>query len=100
MKRLIAVLFAIWGGCAPATSRELVEVTLAVEGASAGSFSADGFDVVLERAEVVVGPLYFCATEHPEFDFCDAALFEQLDPFVIDALAAEPIEIGVLVGTT
>ncbi len=94
----LALVFA--AACVPDTGREIVEVSLAAAGTEAAPFDVGGFTVVLDRAEVAVGPLYFCATESADFGLCDAALFEALEPFVIDALDPGVTPVGTMEGTT
>ncbi len=104
-RRAARLAFAIALGaasaaCVPDTGRDIVEVSLASAGTGAGPYAIDGFEVTLDRADVAIGPLYLCATEVPDFDLCDEAHFEWLDPFVVDALDAAPSAVGAMSGTT
>jgi hypothetical protein len=93
-----ALLFL--AGCVPDTGREVVPVTLAAAGVDAPPFEVDGFTVTLERADVAFGPVDFCATESADLELCDAALFEDREPFVIDALDPAVVPVAAMEGTT
>lgn len=99
MKRLLASLVLL-ASCVPDTGRDVVEVSLASAGSGPEAVMIDGFTVTFARADVAIGPLYFCATEVPDFDRCESALFERLDPFVVDALDPAFGEEGPMEGTT
>lgn len=99
MKRCL-VMLALVSACVPDTGRDIVAVMLSATGTADEPVVIDGFTVSLDRADVAVGPLYFCATDVPDFDSCESALFEQVDPFVVDALAPSTAVIGAMDGTT
>jgi hypothetical protein len=98
--RLRALAFVLLAGCVPDTGREVVTVTLAAAGVEAQPFAVDGFTVTLDRADVAFGPVDFCATESAELELCDAALFEDREPFVIDALDPSVVPVAAMEGTT
>ncbi len=99
MKRFVPIV-AFLSACVPDTGREVVQVSLAAAGSGVATFAIDGFDVTFDRADVAIGPIYFCATEVPDFDRCESALFERVDPFVADALDPTPLAAGPMEGTS
>ncbi|HJL19979.1 MAG TPA: hypothetical protein RMH99_30220 [Sandaracinaceae bacterium LLY-WYZ-13_1] len=72
-------------------------VTFPVHGAGTGeaSFEADdGWTVTLERADVALGPIYFCATPFADLDVCPRAEAELLEVGAVDALDETPQMLG------
>lgn len=75
-----------------------VSIGLFVRGADVASFEGrDGWQVELEVAELLYGPLYLCAGQQAG-DLCDAARAEFLETVRIDALDPAPRSIGTLEG--
>jgi len=71
------------------TGQDHVTLKLATRGSDARSLEVDGATFVLQRAEVAVGPVYFCAAEGADTSLCDAALAELTEVVTVDALAPQ-----------
>ena len=82
------------------TGRERVEIPLAVQGSAARDVGVQGGTLRLQEAQVMIGPLYLCATASAESELCEIALGEQLAPLAVDALDASVVESGQLAATT
>lgn len=82
------------------TGRAFVDVPLYVAGTPARAVSIDEGTLTLSEAEVLLGPLYMCATESAEIELCETAVAEHLPLIAIDALAEEPAPVGQLSATT
>lgn len=76
-------------------------VDYALYGAGTGPVAQAGaYTITLDRAEVAIGPIYFCATEAASTDLCSAAVNELADIVVVDALDPSPQAIGRITGST
>ncbi len=82
------------------TGRERVEIALAVQGSAAREVDVEGGTLRLQEAQVMIGPLYLCATASAESALCEIALGEQLAPLAVDALDPGVVESGQLAATT
>ena len=50
------------------------------------------------RADVAIGPVYFCATAAASPDLCDVAVAELTDVVVADALVVDPAPLAEITG--
>jgi hypothetical protein len=82
------------------TGRDYVDVALYVQGAEAREIAVPSATLLLSEAEVLLGPLYLCATESAESALCETALGEQLSVLTIDALEQAEQRRSVLTATT
>lgn len=99
--RLIALIACalLLAGC-DETSRSFVNVPMLAEREGDTSFAVDDFEVTLTRAELAVGPVYFCATAAADADLCHVAIAELRDVAVIDLLEDGAQRIGTVAATT
>ena len=87
-------------GCGE-TAQDLVELPVHGAGTGETSFTSDGgWLVTLERADVALGPIYFCATPFADLDVCPRAEAELLVASSVDALDASPQMLGMAQGIT
>jgi hypothetical protein len=82
------------------TSRSFVSVPMLAEREGDASFVVDDFEVSLTRADVAVGPFYFCATAAADAELCDVAIAELRDVAVIDLLDDGSQRVGTVAATT
>ena len=96
---LLAALVVL-GGCID-TATEPISMPLSVSGTSvADDLPARGdVTVTLERADLVFGPLTFCAG-FLAGDNCSTALVEWTDSVVVDTLDPTPVSVGELIGVS
>lgn len=99
MTRCLALSLVLVAACAD-TGRDFVSVPFTARGTGTSVIDVQGWTVTLTRADVSVGPIYFCATALASSGLCESALLERLDTRVIDGLSAEPSDFGVLEGVT
>lgn len=99
--KLIALIACalLLAGC-DETSRSFVSVPMLAEREGDTSFTVDDFEVTLTRADVAVGPIYFCATAAADADLCHVAIAELRDVAVIDLLEDDSQRIGTVEATT
>ncbi|MFT3925834.1 MAG: hypothetical protein QM778_25045 [Myxococcales bacterium] len=102
MSRLLAICALACGlsSACGETGQERIELDLAVRGTSATSLESDGAVFVLERADVAVGPLYFCASEGADVELCETALAQLTQVISINGLAPQVELPAKLQGTT
>lgn len=86
-------------GCAE-TGGERFDVPLSARGTERTSFEKGAAVFRLTRADVAVGPLYFCASESAELELCEAAIAEFLEARVLNGLDPGVRELGELAGTS
>lgn len=95
------VLFAMLSLCACTdTGRSFVSVPFAARGTGDVTTTIDGWDVTLTRADVAIGPIYFCATALASREFCEDALLEDLETEVVSGLDAAEQSLGTLEGVS
>lgn len=73
-----------------ATGAEPFTYPALARGPGPGPHPLGGWTVTLTRADVAVGPIYFCATAAASPDLCDVAVAELTTPAVADALSTTP----------
>jgi len=95
----LVVCALVLSSCAE-TSRSFVSLPMFAEREGDTSFEVDGFEVALSRAEVAVGPIYFCATAAADADLCPVAVAELREVAVIDLLDDGAQGIGTATATT
>jgi hypothetical protein len=100
MKVLGIVLCASLLASCDETSRRFVSVPMLAERAGDTTFMVDDFEVTLTRAEVAVGPIYFCATAAADADLCHVAVAELREVSVVDLLDDDAQRIGSVEATT
>jgi hypothetical protein len=99
--RVGGVLLALVGASSCGeTGQERLEVALSAHGTAQHSIEVDGATFTLTRAEVALGPFYFCASESADSELCEAALAELTQGVTIDGLRAEPQALPPLAGTS
>ncbi len=86
-------------GCSD-TGREYFGVPLFVRGSEARDVAVSGGVLRLSAARVALGPLYLCATESANTEYCETALAELLSVHAFDALSEEPEALGELDAST
>lgn len=80
-------LLPLWLSACGNVGQEHLVLNLAVRGTQQTSIEADGAVFKLTRAQVAVGPLYFCAADAADTELCETSLAELTQAVVIDALA-------------
>jgi hypothetical protein len=95
-KLIMLVLLA--AGCGD-TGQVRVSYPVSAVGKPA-AFTSGAWQVTLDVARLGVGPLYFCATATASEDLCPVAVNELLETVEIDALAAAPQPLGMVMGVT
>jgi hypothetical protein len=98
--RLAPLFLALFLAACADTGRAFVSVPFAARGTGVTSATIDGFTVTLTRADVSVGPIYFCATALASAELCDDALLERTDTRVVNGLDATEQAFGVLEGVS
>ncbi len=99
MSRCLLVALIALTACTD-TGRNFVSVPFFARGTGVTSASVSGWDVTLTRADVAVGPIYFCATALASRDFCEDALLENLETQVVSGLDATERSLGNLDGVS
>lgn len=100
MRALSIMLCALLLASCDETSRSFVRVPMVAQRTGDASFSAGEHEVTLSRAEVALGPLYFCATAAADADLCPDAIAELREVAVIDLLDGDAQRVGTVQATT
>jgi hypothetical protein len=82
------------------TGQDRVAVPFTARGSAPQPFDADGWSVQLTRADVAMGPIYFCAARGSSADLCPSAVAEFADSFSVDALDPTRQDLGALEAVT
>lgn len=82
------------------TGGERVTAELFVRGTEPAALEVEDARFELTRAEIAVGPVYFCAAERADAELCERALAEFRSAAVIDALDPTPRRVGRVRGTS
>jgi hypothetical protein len=98
MSRWLCLLCLLLG-CGE-TGRERVTVALFARGTAARTLTLADASVTLTRADVALGPLYFCASELGRAELCEVAVVELLSPVLLSALEPTTQLLGELDATT
>lgn len=82
------------GACGGATGQRDVVYPVLGRGEAAAAFDARGWQVTLSRADVGIGPVYFCATAAASSDLCSTAVSQFAKSATVDGLSAELQPLG------
>lgn len=83
------------------STRGVAAHPVALDGRGAATTeSAEAYVVRLTKAELAVGPVYFCATAAASSSLCQTAVAEVRETFVVDALAPTSANVAELRGIT
>ncbi len=94
------LLAFLLGSACGTTGQERIELSLAVRGSERTGLEEKGASFTLTRAQVAVGPIYFCAAAGADTELCETALAELTQVVIIDGLAPT-VDTGLtLPGTT
>lgn len=91
-----ALFCALLCAACGSTGQDRVAVPFTARGTDPQAFDADGWSVLLSRADVALGPIYFCASRGSSSDLCPSAVAEFADSFSVDALDASRQDLGAL----
>ena len=80
--------------------QERVAFPLVGRGSTASGFVARGWDVTLSRAQVGLGPAYFCVTQADKPDLCETPLVEWAATATLDALQPQDQALGTVAGVS
>lgn len=90
MTRLQKIVLLSLGTACGTTGAEPFTYPAQVRGPGPGPHALGDWQITLTRADVAVGPIYFCATAAASPDLCEVAVAELTAPFVADALTTTP----------
>ncbi|MCA9582348.1 MAG: hypothetical protein KC416_11175 [Myxococcales bacterium] len=82
------------------TGQEFVEFDLRTRGTDNATFEAGAWTVTLTRAEVALGPIYFCATSAADAELCPSAVAEFVEVAPINGIEGSPDDAGRVFGVT
>ncbi len=80
--------------------QERVAFPLVGRGSTTASFVARGWDVTLTRAQLGLGPAYFCVTQADKPDLCETPLVEWAATATLDALQPQDQALGTVTGVS
>jgi hypothetical protein len=84
-------------GCIEASQEPVAYDAVAVTRGN-GTLLIDGWTVTLSRADVALGPFYFCAAASGSSTLCASSISELTTVSVVNALAAAPSALGTVHG--
>ena len=90
-------LLALGTACGSTGAEPFTYPALA-SGPGPGPHTLGDWQVSLTRADVAIGPVYFCATAAASPDLCDVAVAELTDVVVADALVVDPAPLAEITG--
>ncbi len=96
---LITLCLSFAQGCAE-TGQQHVSIPVFARGTELSSLRLPGGTFTLKRADVAVGPIYFCAASGADAELCEASVAEFTGNGVLDALAPEEMKVFSLRGVT
>lgn len=100
MNRYILVAVLVLVAACGQTSQVDVSYPFVGEGSALHEFDVGTWRVTLTRADVAIGPVYFCAASGASQDLCPRAVQEFPHDAVIDALSAVPQNLGFITGVS
>lgn len=95
----IALGLAALAACGE-TGQEHIRLPLFAQGTAQTELTLEDAMIQLTRADVALGPLYFCAASGADVELCQTAMAEFLDTVVLDTLEAAPRRLGDLAGVS
>jgi hypothetical protein len=96
---LVLALGVSSAGCIEASQQPVDYDAVAVT-RNGGAATIDGWSITLTRADVALGPFYFCAASSGSSTLCESSIAELARVGVVDALAKAPSPIGRVHGFT
>jgi len=100
--RFVSLIFCacLFAGCAK-TGQDRVALPLYVAGTAVTEpvIATGEVPITIERAVLAFGPLYLCAGTTAG-ELCETARLEWLESVVVDTLAVDPVQAGMLTGVT
>ncbi len=100
MRRLLAPLLLLLLVACNDTGQAFVSYPMVATGVSPGPFAAGEWQVTFTRAQVGLGPLYFCATAGASASLCPVALAEFAHTATVDAMNPVAQPLGDIHGVT
>lgn len=101
MKRaLLPLLFAFAGAACLDSPQELVSYEAVAVPSGSSARTTGNWTVSLTRADVALGPFYFCAAASGSSTLCESSVAELRTVTVVDALAKSPVALGRVDGFT
>ena len=100
MKRVLLIGLVAFAEACGETGQARVSVPLTATGTAARVVTIADATVMLTRADLALGPLYFCASAIGRAELCEVAVAELLPVAVIHALDPNPQALGALDATT
>jgi hypothetical protein len=88
-----ALALLVLASCGGSTGLEMVGYPLSARGGAA-PFTAGGWEITVDEAQVGFGPLYLCASNAATAELCEPAVAEFAASATVDALAAQPQPLG------
>ncbi|MBX3189576.1 MAG: hypothetical protein KF819_21300 [Labilithrix sp.] len=98
MRPLLLFLSALPLAACIASPQEPVAYEAVATARGASTIEVDGWSVTVTRAEVALGPFYFCAASSGSSTLCAAAIAELRNVTVVDALDPSPASLGTVRG--
>lgn len=101
MKRaLLSLVVVIAASACIESPQEIVSYEAIAVASGSNARTSGSWTVVLSRADVTLGPFYFCAAASGSSTLCESSIAELRTVTVVDALAAAPSPLGRVEGFT
>ena len=104
MSRLLVFTLATLSACSVPACIESPQDSVSYEAVAVqrgnGTSTIDGWTITATRAEIALGPFYFCAASSGSSTLCESSVAELAQVSVIDALHGAPSPIGTVRGFT
>ena len=81
-------------GCIAASQEPVAYDAVVVSQGAGGNHESNGWVITLSRADVALGPFYFCAAASGSSTLCASSIAEVASVRVVDALAPSPSPLG------